>query len=194
MTLTAAPLDRPATYQDVLDAPEGQRAELIDGALFMQARPMPPHDNAQGQLFSRVHQHFHRSDGGGPGGWRIVAEPELHLLRRHVLVPDLAGWRREWMPDFPREGRYPLAPDWACEVVSPSTAGHDRLRKMPVYAQAGIAHLWLVDPSQRTIEVFELSDGRYAQAGGEDGAAEARLAPFDALALPLGELWGIDAG
>ena len=117
MTMTAAPLDRPATYADIEAAPEGQRAELIGGALFMQARLMPVHDKVQSGLMFLLGPAF-QSGRGGPGGWWLVAEPELHLSRRHVLVPDLAAWRRERMPDFPREGRYPLAPDWICEIVS----------------------------------------------------------------------------
>ena len=82
---------------------------------------------------------------GGPGGWILLDEPELHL-HGDVLVPDLAGWRRERMPELPDAAAFELAPDWICEVLSPSTAASDRAEKMPIYARERVAHVWLVDP------------------------------------------------
>jgi Uma2 family endonuclease len=127
---------------------------------------------------------------GGPGGWWIFDEPELHL-GADVLVPDLAGWRVARMPDPPSEAFFTLAPDFVCEVLSPSTARIDRVRKMPIYARAGVEHAWLVDPAARTLEVFRLERGRWLVLGAYDGDALVRAEPFEAIELELARFWGM---
>jgi Uma2 family endonuclease len=127
-------------------------------------------------------------DPGGPGGWWILAEPEFHF-GENVLVPDVAGWTRERMPAIPDEAFFTLAPDWVCEVLSPSTAGIDRRRKLPFYASAGVPFAWLVDPSARTIEVLRLRDGAWTIMAVCGDADVVRLAPFGALEIPLARLW-----
>jgi Uma2 family endonuclease len=130
---------------------------------------------------------FHRGRGG-PGGWIILDEPELHL-GEHVLVPDLAGWRRARLPEVPREAFLTLAPDWVCEVLSPSTALLDRRQKMRIYAEQSVSHVWLVDPVVRSLEVYALQGEHYLTVGtfGEDEVV--RAAPFAELALELAALW-----
>jgi Uma2 family endonuclease len=124
----------------------------------------------------------------GPGGWFILNEPELHL-GEDVLVPDLAGWRRERMPVFQRTPAFELAPDWVCEVLSPSRAWVDRSVKLPVYAREGVSHAWLVDPEARTLEVFRLEGGRYSLLGTHEGADRVRAEPFEDFELELALLW-----
>jgi Uma2 family endonuclease len=119
---------RPATYQDVIDAPEHLVAGLLEGQLYTHPRPGPPHATAASVLGMDLGGPFHRGRGG-PGGWWILYEPELHL-GRNVLVPDLAGWRRTRMPSQPSTAFYELAPDWACEVLSPSTLRVESLRRL----------------------------------------------------------------
>ena len=151
---------RPATYQDVLDAPEHRVAEIVDGTLHTHPRPAMPHALASSALQSDLSNTF-QFGRGGPGGWWIIFEPELHL-GEDVLVPDLAGWRRERMPDYPDTAYVSLPPDWVCEVLSASTRRLDLQEKRPVYAREGVGHLWLVDPVDRTLEAFELHDGQVA--------------------------------
>src|SRR6187402_351383 len=139
----ASTAPRPATYADLVAAPEHLVAELIDGVLYTQPRPRGRHAQAASVLGMDLGSPFHRGRGG-PGGWIILYEPELHLAE-HVLVPDLAGWRRERLPEVPDAAYFELAPDWVCEVLSPGTALFDRRRKVPVYAQARVEHVWLVD-------------------------------------------------
>jgi len=129
---------------------------------------------------------------GGPGGWWVLFEPELHL-EADVLVLDLAGWRRERMPEVPDEAWCDIAPDWVCEVVSPSTGRLDRVRKMPKYAVHGVSHLWLVDPGVRTLEVYRLEQGRWSLIAthGDDDVSLIRAEPFDAIELDLRLLWGL---
>ena len=183
----AVPARRPATYQDVLDAPEHEVAELLDGQLFTQPRPAGPHAEAASVLGMDLGSAFHRGRGG-PGGWIILDEPELHL-GPDILVPDLGGWRRERLPAVPDALFFELAPDWLCEVLSPSTALVDRRRKLPIYAREKILHVWLVDPKVRSVEVFRLAGEsyQYVTVVGED--ERARLEPFEALELELSALW-----
>jgi Uma2 family endonuclease len=125
---------------------------------------------------------------GGPGGWWILDEPELHL-GDDILVPDLAGWRRERMPALPDTAWFELVPDWVCEILSPSTARLDRIQKMPLYATAGVVHLWLIDPDLRTLEAYENLQGRWTLIATHADQDSVRVAPFDAVALELGGLW-----
>jgi Uma2 family endonuclease len=124
----------------------------------------------------------------GPGGWLIIAEPELHL-GNDALVPDLAGWRRERMPEMPHTAAFILAPDWVCEVLSPSTAVLDREKKMKAYAREGVSHLWLVEPLQQSLEAYRLEDRRWSQQGHWSGAATVHAEPFEVLPLKLTSLW-----
>ena len=182
------PAERFATYDDILDLPENLVGEIIGGQLYTHPRPAPRHARAASALGGNLWDPFDHGRGG-PGGWWILDEPELHL-GADVLVPDLAGWRRERMPDLPHTAWFELAPDWVCEVLSPSTGRVDRALKMPLYARAGIPHLWLVDPDLRTLEVFTLgSDGHWSLLTTLEGEAEVRQPPFEALGFPLDALW-----
>ena len=178
---------RRATYQDVLDAPAHQVAEIIDGTLYTHPRPAPAHTIASSVLGGTLNPPFHRGHGG-PGGWWILDEPELHL-GDEVLVPDLAGWRRERMPERPETAYFTLPPDWVCEVLSASTRRVDLHTKRPVYAREGVAHLWLIDPTDRTLEAFELRDPEWTLIATAKDDDPVSVRPFDAITFSLGELW-----
>ena len=178
---------RRATYQDVLDAPAHRVAEIVGGRLHTHPRPAMPHALASSQLGFELGGPFHKGRGG-PGGWWIVFEPELHL-DDDILVPDLAGWRRERMPEVPDTAYLTLAPDWACEVLSPSTRKLDLQGKRPIYAREGVEHLWLVDPTDRTLDAFELRQGQWVLIGSAQDDEPVSLPPFDAITFSLGELW-----
>jgi Uma2 family endonuclease len=155
--------------------------------LYASPRPTLSHGRAASGLQGELYNPFGRGRGG-PGGWRFIFEPELHL-GNDVLVPDIAGWRRERMPRVPPGVGAKLAPDWLCEVLSPSTAALDRDRKMTVYAREGVRHVWLVDPEARTLEVFRLEASHDVPLATHAGEATVRAEPFDALALELRVLW-----
>jgi len=176
-----------ATYQDVIDAPEHLVAEIVAGDLYTSPRPAAPHTQAASVLGMDIGGPFHRGRGG-PGGWIILYEPELHL-GGDVLVPDLAGWRRERMPAVPETAHFELAPDWVCEVLSPSTALLDRRRKLPAYSREQVRHVWLVDPCARSVEVFRLDGDSYRLVAVHGETDVARLEPFEAISLELGALW-----
>jgi Uma2 family endonuclease len=183
------PRARPATYDDLIEVPDHLVAEIIDGELHTTPRPAPRHADASSGLGGALRGPFDRGRGG-PGGWRILDEPELHL-GHDVLVPDLAGWRRERLPALPVEAYFTLAPDWVCEVLSPSTVALDRTRKLAVYARDQVPFAWLVDPTAHTIEVLQLDAGRWVIVTTCAGNGAVSLPPFDALPLDLTLLWEV---
>jgi Uma2 family endonuclease len=184
-----------ATVAELEAVPPNLVAELIGGTLYTMTRPAPKHGVAASRLGGELQGPFDRGRGG-PGGWWILDEPELRFAypaapgEVEVVVPDLAGWLRERMPKLPRTKYFTLAPDWICEVLSPSTAAHDRGVKMPLYAREGVRLAWLIDPIARTLEIFNLgADGRWVVAEVHGGDAVVRAAPFDAIELELAALW-----
>jgi Uma2 family endonuclease len=184
---------KPATYQDVIDAPEGVTAELVDGELFLMSRPVLRHARTGLRLPAELDQRY----GGAAGGWWIVPEVELWLgvpePRGKVLVPDISGWRRaRYTPSGDAVG-HAVAPDWVCEILSPGTARRDRIEKLPLYAAAGIAHAWIVDPALRTVEAYLLRDGVYGLVATAAGDASPVLPPFPD-ALSIGGWWWDEPG
>lgn len=176
-----------ATYEDLFDLPENLVGEIIHGQLITHPRPAPRHALASSSMGSELISSFHKGRGG-PGGWWILFEPEVHL-GPHILAPDLAGWRRERMPKLPDIAYFSLPPDWVCEVLSPGTARIDRADKMPIYAEYGVLFLWLVDPELHTLEVFTLRDGHWSLEHVYQENDEVRAIPFDAVAFSLAGLW-----
>ena len=186
-TVPRVPLDRPATYDDLIAVPDHLVAEIVDGELWTSPRPAPKHARAYSSLGITIGAPYDHGRGG-PGGWWILDEPELHLAA-HVLVPDVAGWRRNRMPRLPDTACFPLAPDWVCEVVSPSTALLDRTKKLRIYALDGVRHCWIVDPLARTLEVLRLDSGRWTIMSTHAGDEIVRPEPFDAVDVELVLLW-----
>ena len=176
-----------ATYQDVLNTPPHMVAEVLAGTLHTQPRPAMRHAWASSRLGGRLDGPF-GPDGGGPGGWRIVDEPELHL-GDDIVVPNLAGWRRETMPTYPDAAYCTVAPDWVCEVLSPSTRRIDLNEKRAIYAREGVSHLWFVDPDAKTLEAFALSDGHWMLHVTLADDDPVSLPPFDAISFRLDSLW-----
>jgi Uma2 family endonuclease len=184
--VTIKPLKKGATYDDLARVPEHYVAEMFDGELYASPRPALLHARAAGVLLGKLGGSF--DFGDGPGGWLILIEPELHF-GNDVLVSDLAGWRRERLPSVPNEPYATLAPDWICEVLSPSTETIDRSRKLGIYAREGVAHAWLVDPLRRLLEIWGLDSGRLEYVEEHHGNTRVRVRPFDAIELELQALW-----
>ena len=184
------PARRPATYEDVLSEPPHQVAEIIEGELVLSPRPAGPHSVAATALGEELGPPFKRGRGG-PGGWIILYEPELHL-GANVLVPDLCGWRRETMSAVSNEPYFTIRPDWVCGVLSPLTERFDRGNKIALYARAGVSHAWLVNPLQHTLEVLRLSaetPQQWLTVNVFRDEARIRAVPFDAIEFELGILW-----
>lgn len=178
---------REVTYSDLQDVPPGKVGEILEGELIVSPRPASRHAMAASQLLAELIFPFNRGRGG-PGGWVLLVEPELHLSG-DALVPDLAGWRRERMPVMPDTPVFSIAPDWVCEVVSPSTLSRDRGAKMRAYSREGVGHVWLVDPLAEVLEVYRLAEKGLRLLTAYEGPITVRAEPFDAVELELGPLW-----
>lgn len=188
MTSRAVPLDRPATYADLEALPEHVKGEIIDGALYTQPRPRMRHSRAGGRVFGRI-QGPYDFDADGPGGWWILIEPGIELPDSPEIAPDVAGWRRERLtPPRSREA-IRVAPNWVCEVLSPSNRAYDRKVKFPYYARIGVSHLWVVDTEAHTVEIKKLIDGRWTEIAvfADDDVLCAE--PFEAAPIPLAPIW-----
>ena len=179
---------RDATYEDLLALPQHVTGQLVFGVLHAHPRPAPKHAQAASTLGEELGPPFKRGKGG-PGGWLILDEPEIHL-GPHVVVPDLGGWRRERMPEMPVDKAYfELAPDWICEVLSPGTASLDRGDKLKVWRAHDVSQVWFVDPEACTLEILEKDARGYRVFDVFAGTARVRAVPFDAIELELGVLW-----
>lgn len=179
-----------ATYGDLLALADDVRAEIFGGRIVTAPAPLPKHSRAQRALGSFVGRPFDDDDGfGGPGGWWIFVEVDVQLGPHDVVRPDLAGWRRQRLPDPGDRRPIDVAPNWVCEILSPSTAARDRVEKRKLYADHGIEHYWIVDVDARTLEAFELSAGRWVLVDSYDETATARIPPFDAVELVIDRLF-----
>lgn len=178
------------TYADLEAVSPFLVAEIINGALVTHPRPSPRHSIAANVLGSEITNGF-QFGRGGPGGWIFMSEPELHL-GANVVVPDISGWRRERLQSLPGTAFIETPPDWVCEIISPSTETYDRGPKRQMYASAGVAHLWLVNPVEQYLEAFQLVAGQWLLQSTVSGAEEVKIPPFDAVAFSLGLLWPFD--
>src|SRR3990172_10157985 len=192
MSHHGAKVSRPATYADIEALSDRFVGEILDGDLYASPRPRLRHAQATGWLDRRIGPPFHEGSGG-PGGWWILIPPPL-LLGDDYVVPDLAGWRRERLPSIPNAARLELAPDWVCEILSPSTERIDRGLKLRIYAPERVSHLWLLNPDARTLEVFRLQGGEWLVAAVHTGETPIRAEPFEAIELDLAALWGETPG
>ncbi len=183
---------RYAIYEDLFDLPEHLVGEILNGVLETHPRPAPRHSRASSSLGGLFFNPFDNGQNG-PGGWWILDEPELHL-KADIMVPDLAGWRRQKMPTLPETAWFECVPDWVCEVISPSTGRVDRAVKMPLYAHYGVQYLWIVDPDLKTLETYELheeeSGNKWLLCSTLKDDQAVSLAPFDAIEFDLSILWG----
>ena len=178
---------RRATYADLEAVPDQLVAEIVDGTLETHPRPRPRHAMAAAGLAAELGHPFGRGRGG-PGGWIFMVEPELHL-GSHVVVPDLAGWRRECLSAEPETAYIETPPDWVCEILSPATVRLDRGPKRRIYAEAGVGHLWLLDPGDGVLEAFALTGRQWLLLGTVARGEAVALPPFDAVPFPLDDLF-----
>lgn len=182
------PARKRATYEDLFGIPENATGEIIDGELIVTPRPSRKHQFASSALGNMVGPSYQFGRGGGPGGWIILDEPEI-ALGENILVPDLAGWRRERFPGEEETNWISVVPDWVCEVLSPGTIRTDKVRKTGIYAEHGVRHLWLLDPLARTLDVFELESGRWVVLGMHLENDRVRAHPFTEVEIELELLW-----
>ena len=184
------PARKLATYEDLLALPGDVKAEILDGVIITQHSPLPRHAKVQRALGNFIGSAFDDDDGfGGPGGWWILPEVDVRFAVHKIVRPDLAGWRRERLPDPWDTRPIDVRPDWVCEILSPSNAAVDRVRKSRLYAEHEVPFYWMVDPAERTLEARRLVDGSWLEVGTFDDTSVARIAPFEAIELDVGRLF-----
>ncbi|GKT07408.1 Uma2 family endonuclease [Desulforhabdus sp. TSK] len=175
------------TYEDLYDIPENMIGEILNGELIVTPRPAPRHMHVATVLSGEIEPPYRRGRGG-PGGWIFLIEVEIKL-GEDIVVPDIAGWRRERFPTELEHNWIPIAPDWVCEVLSPSTVRTDKVRKMPLYATQNVGHIWLIDPANLTLDAFRLESGRWSLLGSFSEHDTVRIEPFQETEIHLGDLW-----
>ena len=184
---TTKPSARP-TLADLDALPPGVVGEIIEGVLYTMTKPRARHQRTATGIGGDLRGPFDLGRGG-PGGWWIVTEPGIELPNTPEISPDVAGWRRERMPELPEDEPIRVVPDWVCEILSKATRRHDLLVKMPYYAKIGVHHVWMVDLEARTLTAHRLEDGRWLQLGVYADETEARIEPFGEVALDVKSWW-----
>ncbi len=186
----ALSLTKEATYKDLFDLPENVVGEIIAGELFVSPRPALPHIHASSLMGADLIGNFYGSGNAGTGskGWWILDEPEIHL-GHDILVPDLAGWKKERMPNLPDHPFFTLTPDWVCEIASPSTSSLDRVKKSHIYAREKIPYYWIIDPVAQTLEARKLVKSQWVEIGSFEGKTKAKIEPFQAVEFDLSRWW-----
>lgn len=182
------PAEKRPTLADLDALAPGVKGEIIEGVLYTMTRPRGPHQSTATAIGGDLRGPFDRGRGG-PGGWWILSEPGIELQGTPEIAPDVAGWRRERLPSLPEEEPIRVVPDWVCEILSSSTRRHDLLVKKPYYARVGVAHHWLVDLAARTLTAYRLEGGRWVELGVYGDETDARIEPFDAVALDVASFW-----
>lgn len=188
MTTDPGTQPKPPTRADLEALPPGIVGEIIDGVLYTMTKPRARHQRTGLGIGRDLSGPFDLGRGG-PGGWWIITEPGIELPNTPEIAPDVAGWRRERMPDLPADEPILVVPDWVCEVHSLTTRRHDMLRKQPYYAGVGVPFMWLVDLEARVLTVHRLESSRWVTIGTYSDETEARIVPFDAVPVNVADWW-----
>jgi Uma2 family endonuclease len=184
-----------ATFADLLALGEDVRAELVHGVIVEKAAPAGEHGVAQAAVGGLLSHRFGRRGGGGPaapGGWWFGTEVDVEFGPHEVYRPDVAGWRRDRMPDSPRGRPVRVRPDWVCEILSESNARHDLSTKLRAYHELRVPHHWIIDPSRELLTVHRWGEGGCVIALSAGRKERVRAEPFDAIEIPVGVLFGDD--
>ena len=180
-----------ATTADLLAIPQDIRYhELIAGEIVQKATPSGEHGAAQRKLGTLIDPFDRRPGSRWPGGWWLVTEVEIELDLHETYRPDLAGWRRERVPERPRGSPITIRPDWIGEILSPTNSGNDRVTKLNAYHQFAVPHYWIVDPGDETLSVFRWTATGYLLVLAARTGDRVRAEPFDAVEIEIGEIFG----
>jgi Uma2 family endonuclease len=186
---TTKPSARPPTLADLDALPPGIVGEIIEGVLYTMTKPRARHQRTSTGISGDLCGPFDLGRGG-PGGWWIISVPGIELPNdTKEISPDVAGWRRERMPELPVDEPISVVPEWVCEILSPTTRRHDLLRKQPYYAKVGVPFLWLVDLEARVLTAYRLERDAWQVIGTYSEETEVRIPPFDAVPLRVTDWW-----
>ena len=183
----------PATAADLARLGPDVRAEVIGGVIVEKAVPGPDHADAHGALIVQLRRPFHRRKQGSlPGGWWVLASVDIALTPQDVCCPDIAGFRRDRVPERPRDWPVTQRPDWVCEILSPSNASNDLVKKLRVYHRTAIPYYWIVDPTNETLTVLRWTPDGYLAALTAGKTDRVRAEPFAEIELRVGALFNVE--
>lgn len=182
---------RPATLDDLLALPDERRHELIEGAIYERGAATAEHGAAQQKLSAFVDPFARRPGGRWPGGWWFGTEVDIAFDQANTLRPDIAGWRRERVPELPRGVPIAHRPDWVCEILS-TNRSNDLVKKKRVYHRHEVPHYWVLDPTHETLTVLRWGREGYVEILAAERGEDVRAEPFDAMLLRVGFLFGDD--
>jgi Uma2 family endonuclease len=190
-SMPSSAANAPYTWDDFVALDEDDPRELIDGDLVEVEVPRWNHEEITGYLVYYLRAWAKAGHGGRvvPSGYKV------RISNRRGVMPDVQFYRAgndagAEQPSGLVRGR----PDLVVEVLSPSSARYDRVKKLQWYAQLGVPEYWLVDPQARTVERLVLRDGVYWIATSVADDEPFRVESFEGLEIPLSELWGEDRG
>lgn len=149
------PVDRDYTVRDIEALPEGERAELIDGKMYMMATPTLTHQELLMWMSVRIWSYI---EGHG-GLCKVIPAPFAVYIKdddHNYVEPDVSVICD---PNKLDEKGCHGAPDWVIEIVSPSSQVMDYIRKCSLYEAAGVREYWIVDPKKRSIMVYRFEQG-----------------------------------
>ena len=162
--------------------------EIVDGELVQKASPSFEHGDIQGTIFGRLLGFRGR---GTPGGWWFSQEVEVELGTRQVYRPDIAGWRIARVPERPSGSPLRIAPDWVCEVLSPSTTARDLGTKLQAYHRAHVGHYWVAHPIEHLLHVYRWHETGYLLVLSATPGDVVRVEPFDVIDLDIRDIFGL---
>ena len=154
------------------------------------AEPSAEHGSAQLALGGVLFTTFGSSRGGGTGGWWLMSEVEVEYEAHEVYRHDVVGWRRERTPARPSGRAIALRPDWVCEILSPSNAANDTVRKLRTLRRHAVPNYWLLDPERLTLTVLRWTSEGYLEALAAASPETVRAEPFEAIEIALSEVFG----
>lgn len=193
--MSSAPKVGPATLDQLAFLrDQGHAVEMIDGEIVYKAMPTPAHGSAQRKIGALIDPFDGKGGARGPGGWWLMTEVEvLYANTREVFRHDLVGFRRDLHPARPsNELPVKIRPDWACEILSPSTARYDVVKKQRTLHGHRVPHYWIVDPEHQTLTVMRWNEGHYLRVLDAGVGDVVRAEPFDAIELDVRELFGVE--
>lgn len=169
----------------------GEPAELIDGDVVRGAMPLPRHGDAQFGLAAALAPFRRRSRPSGPAGWWLMSEVEvLYERTSEIFRHDALGFRRDRVPERPEGAPIRERPDWACEILSTSTARFDLVKKQRTLLKHDVPHYWLLDPENQTLMVLRLTEGGYLNVLNAGVGDVVRAEPFDEIEIDIAEVFG----
>lgn len=186
--MAAAP-HKLATFADLAALPDEVRAEIIHGAISEKAAPSAEHADSQAALAGFLRPRFHRGSGS-PSGWWILTEIDVEYGAHELFRHDIAGWRRERVPQRPTGRPLRERPDWVAEILSPSNERRDLVDKFRVLQGAGVPYYWVLHPIEKVLVVHRLESPGYVVALTAGAGETVRAEPFAEVDLRVDVLFG----